>query len=225
MRILGAVATCLLAASPLLAQGRLIDEGTLTITQQGVPAGREAFRIARVPSATGDLYRATGQVSLGTRRISPSLTTDTLGAPVSYDVGVNDGTPTVERLQARTRPGRFSAVLQTAHGESAKEYVIPERTVVLDANVYHQYFFLGLLGDGGHVTVLAPLARSESTATVQRRGTESIDIAGRPVTATRFVLTSPEHPDREFWLDSAGRLLRVSIPGRGILAQRDELPR
>lgn len=225
MKLLGVVATSLLAATPLLAQGRLVDEGTLTITQAGAPAGREAFRIARLPSATGDLYRATAQVSLGDRRISPSLTTDTLGAPISYDVGVRDGGPTVARLQARTRPGRFSAVLQTSHGESAKEYVIPERTVVLEDDVYHQYYFLGLLRDGGRVTVLSPLARSESTATVQRRGTESIEIGGRPVTATHFELTSPEHPTREFWLDSAGRLLRVSIPGRGILAQRDELPR
>ena len=225
MRLLGLAATSLLVATPLLAQGRLVDEGTLTITQAGVPAGRESFRIARLPSATGDLYHATAPVSLGDRRISPSLTTDTLGVPVSYDVGVRDGGPAVARLQARTRPGRFSVVLQTSTGESAKEYMMPARTVVLEDGVYHQYYFLGLLRDGGRVTVLSPLARSESTATVQRRGTESIEIGGRPVSATHFVLATPERPERDFWLDSAGRLLRVSIPGRGILAQRDELPR
>ena len=30
---------------------------------------------------------------------------------------------------------------------------------------------------------------------------------------------------QEFWLDAAGRLLRVSIPSRDLVATRDDLPR
>jgi hypothetical protein len=212
------------AASPMLAQGRLLDEGTFVITRSGAPAGRESFRIAQVPSASGPVYRATAQISLGNHRLSPTLTTDTLGAPIAYDISVRGGPNGAEQLQARTRPGRFSAVLQTSHGESAKEYVVPQRTVVLDDDIFHQYYFLGRAGPGA-VTVLFPLASTDAVAHVSRRGEESLSVGGTAVPAVRYTVTVPGGPARDFWLDSAGRVLRVAIPDRGILAQRDELPR
>src|SRR5206468_4676075 len=93
------------------ALNRTLDEGVFLISRSGAPIGRESFRITRASSSAGDSYRATAQVALGDRRIVPTLTCDSTGAPVSYDVAVQgaDGV----RLQARGRPGRFSSMLRT----------------------------------------------------------------------------------------------------------------
>ncbi len=227
MRTLPTVALSVVAFMPLAAQGagggRLVDEGTFVITKSGAPIGREAFRIVRAPSGSGDVYRATAQLSLGAKRMAPLLITDTSGSPISYNVDVREG-GFAERLEARTRPGRFSVVRQTPHGESAKEFVVPASSTVLENDVFHQYFFLGLHG-GGTATILVPLAGSELTGTLQRHGSETLEVGGRPATTQHCTVAIAGRPSREFWLDSSGRVLRVAIPEQGILAQRDELPR
>ncbi len=220
-----ATIACGLSAHSARAQGRLVDEGTLIISQEGAPAGRETFRIVRVPSGTGELFRATAQIASGSRRLTPTLVADSTGSPVSDEVGIRTGTSTAQQLKARTRPGRFSAVLQTEHGESAKEYAIPAHSVVLDDGIFHQYYFLGLVKGPGAVSVLSPLANSQWPGQVERTGTEQVEIGGRATEATRYRLTAAGRPSSEFWRDSAGRLLRVTIPDRGLTVQRDELPR
>ncbi len=229
MRYVATIALVLVASAasvrPARAQGRLVDEGTLVISREGAPAGRETFRIVRVPSGTGELYRATAQIAVGERRMTPTLVADSTGAPVSYDLQVRNGPAATDQLRGRTRPGRFSAILQTPRGESAREYALPAHTVVLDDGVFHQYFFLGLTNGTGTVSVLSPLASTQWAARLERTGTEQVEIGGRTAPATHYRLVAAGQPAREFWLDSAGRLLRVSIPDRGISVQRDELPR
>jgi len=224
MRPLTLTTALLLAAVPLAAQQRMIDEGTLIVTRNGALVGREVFRIVRSPSASGELYRATANISVGEERITPVLSVDSLGTPVSYDVGVRAGTKPVLQLQARTRPARFAVREQTSTGEAAREYVVPKRYTVLDEDIFHHYYFVSLAGTTGAVAVIDPQGHAQTAASLQRVGSEQLDIGGRSLSSTHYILAAGDLR-REFWVDTEGRLLKVSIPDRGLLAVRDEPPR
>ena len=206
--------------------GQTVDEGTFVISRNGAVIGRESFRIVRSPSASGDVFRATAQLALGDQRVVPSLSADSTGAPLSYDVAVQNGPDRQVRLQGRARPGRFSAMLRTRDGESTKEYVVPSSAVVLDDDISHQLYFVTLSGRrAGPVSVLDPRSNAQITANLERRGEATVEIGGTAVPAQHYVLTAPGIPRREFWVDDGGRVLKVTVPDRGIIALRDEPPR
>lgn len=208
------------------APARTVDEGTFLISRAGAPVGRESFRISQAARGAAERYRATAQVVIGDRRIVPTLTCDSLGAPISYDVSVQGGTDPTARLQARARPGRFSSMLRTRDGESTREYVVPTGVVVLDDDIVHQLYFLTIGGRrSGTVTVLAPRTGIQAVATLQNLGSSSVEIGGASVAGTHLVLTAPGFARREFWIDAGGRVLKAAIPERGLIAQRDEPPR
>lgn len=215
-----------LSTTSAQAPARTIDEGTFLISRAGAPVGRESFRISQAARGATETYRATAQVVLGERRIVPTLTCDSLGAPISYDVSVQGGSDPTARLQARARPGRFSSMLRTREGESTREYVVPSGVVVLDDDIVHQLYFLTIGGRrSGSVTLLAPRTGVQGVATLQNLGANPVDIGGVSVPATHLVLTAPGFARREFWIDAGGRILKATIPERGIVAQRDEAPR
>jgi hypothetical protein len=214
-----------LATAGAQALGRTLDEGTFLISRSGAPLGRESFRISASPRSAAEAYRATGLVALGDRRLVPTLTCDSVGAPISYDVTVQGGADP-ERFQSRARPGRFSSMLRTRDGESTREYVVPSGVVVLDDDVIHQLYFLTMNGRrSGSITLLAPRTGTQGVARLLDLGPGAIDVGGRQIPATHLSLTAPNFERREFWIDSGGRVLRAVIPDRGIIAQRDEPPR
>ena len=206
--------------------GQTVDEGTFVISRNGAVIGRESFRIVRSPSASGDVFRATAQLALGDQRVVPTLNADSTGAPLTYDVAVQNGPDRQVRLQGRARPGRFSAMLRTRDGESTKEYVIPSSSVVLDDDISHQLYFVTLSGRrSGPVSVLDPRSNAQITANLERKEEATVEIGGTAVPAQHYVLTAPGLPRREFWVDDGGRVLKVTVPDRGIVALRDEPPR
>lgn len=224
--LLSAWAPCSVASGQASARSLTLDEGTFLISRNGTPVGRESFRIVQSASSSGDVYRATAQAAIGDQRIAPTLSCDSSGSPVSYDVTVQGGAEQSVRLQARARPGRFTTVLRTRDGESTREYMVPSGVVVLDDDVVHQLYFVTLVGRrSGRVSLLAPRTGIQAVGHLENQGVSSVEIGGRSVAATHFVLTAPRFPRREFWTDSAGRILRAIVPDHGLLAQRDELPR
>ena len=55
------------------------------------------------------------------------------------------------------------------------------------------------------------------------RGSETVEISGARVSARRLEVHDPGGTTRHVWLDSQGRVLKVTIDG--VTATRDELPR
>ena len=222
--LVGAVAPLSTARSQALS--RTLDEGTFLISRHGTPLGRESFRISQAPAAAPEAYRATAQVALGERRIVPTLTCDSSGAPLSYDVAVQGGTDPGARFQGRARPGRFSSLTRTRDGESTREYVVPHGVVVLDDDVVHQLYFVTIGGRRtGRITVLGPRTGAQAVVALENLGMGSVEIGGNSIAAMHFALSATGFARREFWIDSAGRVLRATIPELGIVAQRDEPPR
>lgn len=218
------MAAALLLALPAVApaQRPVMDEGTLLVSRNGTRVGRESFRIQAAEK--GRFLTATGQSVVGDVRITPALSVDSAsGTPVLYRVEARSG-GTAERLQATGRPGRLSAAFHRAGGESAKEYVLTGKVVVLDDELYHQYALLPLLGWTGPVTVIVPRQGSQLAAVLTDRGAAFVRVDGTDVPARHLVLElAGGHHD--IWVDSRGRLLRVAIPSRGVEAVREELPR
>ena len=203
----------------------VVDEGTFMVTQNGTSIGRESFRILRSPGPGGQVYEARSRSALGRVRISTTLATDSAGVPVSYYTEVSHGTTLSERLQGRGRPGRFSVLVQTKSGEAAREYVLDNGALVLDDDVIYQYFFLGVAPSQAQYNVIGPRTQQQAKFTYEDRGSDVVDVGGRRVSSRRFALTSADGSARELWLDAGGRLLKVAIPDRSIVATRDDPPR
>jgi hypothetical protein len=219
------LAAAAITAAPASAQGArgLIDEGTFVITRAGAPNQTESFRILRLDSVT---IRATGQLTSGTSRTISTLTTDTLGTPLEYRLEVRDNGALTTTIAAVARSGRLSARTTLQHGdESMREFPMTAGAcLILEDELLHQMYFAGLARRGAALQVISPRAARGHSATLTPHGLEPIAVGGRTITATRYSLVSGA-ARRDFWVDAAGRVLRVEVPDAGIKAIREELPR
>lgn len=220
--VLLSLGAALLAATALPAQTTTrIDEGSFTLTRNGEKLGREEFRIVRQSGAGAALYVASATVAYDQRRLSPALRTDTSGVPISYHLEVRAGTETERRLSGTVGRGRFSARIQTPDGDAAREYVVADGALILDEDVFHQYFFLGERLPGA-VAVVVPSRSRQVAMTLDTAATERVAVDGTTVEARHLILRAPDG-ERHIWLDRAsGKVLRVSLPN-GLVATRDEL--
>jgi hypothetical protein len=211
-------------ASPLVAQavGRPVDQGTFLVTRNGAPQATESFRILRLDDGS---LQATAQAVGGSRRAVSRLHTDSLGTPIEYRLTVKDGATTVVDVAAGARGGRLSAKLTDQRGDvSMREYPVPTgRCLILGEDLVNETYFVALANRSGAVQVIDPRAAHGERLTLSARGMEPIDVGGRSVTATHYSLAGAG-AQRDFWIDAAGRLLRVEIPSLGLKASREELP-
>lgn len=217
--------SAVLLASPAAAQVATVDEGSFTITRGGGTVGREEFSIRLTPGGEGGVYVASATIAYDDRRLSPALRADNGGSPLAYQVDVRTGSEVQERLTGQVGRGRFSAQTKTPRGESTREYVVSDGALILDDDVFHQYFFIALRRRTGSVPVVIPRRNAQLTMNVQERGTEQVTVGGRPIEARHLVLREPGAGDRDVWVDARNRVLKVSIPSRGIVATRDDPPR
>jgi hypothetical protein len=222
------VAALVLAAVPNAAKAQssaVVDEGTFMVTQNGTPLGREAFRIVRAPAPGGQVYRATGQSALGGNRVTTTLGTDSSGVPVSYESELTQRGEVVQRLNGRGRPGRFSVLIRTKNGESSHEYVLNSGALLMDEDVFHHFFFVPLAVPHSQLAVIAPGVTEPSRFRLEERGSDTVEIANRSIPSRHFALIGPTGATRDVWIDEKGRLLKVAMPERGVVALRDDPPR
>lgn len=193
------------------------------VTQGGTPLGRESFRIVRAPAPGGQVYRAQGQSALGDYRATTSLGTDSSGVPVLYEATLTKKGELVQRLQGRGRPGRFSVLKQTRTGESVREYVL-NGALLMDEDVFHHFFFVPIASQS-ELIVITPRSAQQGPFRVEQRGIENVEIAGRSIPGRRYALIGASDVSRDVWVDEKGRLLKVAIPEKGLVALRDDPPR
>jgi hypothetical protein len=204
----------------------LVDEGTFMVSRNGTPIGRESFRVVRAPAPGGQVYRATGQSALGDNRATSTLGTDSTGVPVSYEFELSQGGQIVQRLSGRGRPGRVSVLVQTKSGESAREYVSNNGALIIDEDVFHHFYFVPLIaGQHTAVNVIAPRVAQQTRFSLADRGEAAVEIGGRSLQGRHFALVGDDGATRDVWVDAKGRLLKVVIASRGMIAVRDDPPR
>ena len=215
-------------ASAATAQVATLDEGSFTISVNGARVGREDFRIRSTPGSNGPEVVATANVSYANnnRRVLPQMRVDSLGVAFRYAVEVKDGPSIDERVEGMVGRGRVSSRVKNSRGESANEFVVSQGAIVIDDDVFHQYYFITRrTNPSGSVSVIVPRRNTQVTMRVADAGTEKISIGGTPIDARHFTIADPGGANREVWADASGRLLKVSIPSRGIVALRDDPPR
>jgi hypothetical protein len=202
-----------------------VDEGRFTITRAGQPIGREEFSIRRTPSNdTSVVYVASGTATYGERRVTTALRTSPSGAPIAYEADVRVGGASVQRVRGQFAHGRFGSISRTAGGETSREDMLDGATVIVDDELFHQYYFLALDHSRTAAVLLVPRRGARLPARLERIGADSIDVAGRAVSTTRYRVRGPGDSTRELWLDDRGRVIKVSLAD-GVLAVRDEPPR
>ena len=208
-----------------LAQGtRVADEGSFTISVGGRTAGRENFRISATTRGDVTEYVARADVTYGDRKVTPELRTGPDGAVVGYEVTTRSGGSTESWRGSLTR-GRLNATIASGRGTSAREYIVPAGTLVLDDEIIHQHWFLVLRGRSGSMSVVVPRrADVQSTVTMTTVGEETLQVGNHdlPATHLRAVLGGGEV--HEIWVDKSGRLLKVALPARNLVAIRDDPP-
>lgn len=200
---------------------RTIDEGSFTITVNGQRAGRETFTILAEPRGDGWEQIARGTLSYGDTLLTPKLSADPTGSAVAYQIETRNSNDSWKGTIVR---GRVSAHIHSARGESEKEYIVTDGALILDDGVYHQYYFIPQRTTNGSVAVLIPRRNTQIRLKVTATGNERLTVGTRELDARHFVLTEPDGAKRELWVDSQGRVLKVTIPARGIVAMRDDPP-
>ena len=135
---------------------------------------------------------------------------------------VETGTDTMSVTLSRTGD-RLRTQTITEWGLKRRGYRARRTTLVLDEGVAHHYFVLGeLASQGAAGRTLHAFSRAREAIqpiTVASPTAESIELGGERMEATRFDFGSGEAAGAA-WFDGSGRLVRVSLPGRGFLAER-----
>ena len=194
------------------------------VSRNGVALGRESFRIVRAPAPGGQVYQARSQSALGRDRITTILGTDSTGAPVSYDAELSRDGRLVEKARGSGNARRFTVLVQTRNGEASREYVLTNGALLVDDDVIHQFHFVGLALASAY-DIITPRATGQGRFTLESRGVETIDIGRTRVSSVRYALVEAGGSAREIWLDQRGRLLKVALPDRSLIAVRDDPPK
>ena len=227
-RILSTFSSFVLAtavtASASAQAARTLDRGSFSISINGQRVGREDFTISGTPGASGMEYLSKATVTWGDRRLTPSLWSDSSGAPSRYRVEVKGTSGSVERWMGNISRGRVSAQINTPRGEADREYVVADGAILLDDDVFHQYYFVALRANGATVPIVVPRRNTQLALRVSNAGNEPVSVGGTSIEARHLQFTEPSGVVREVWVDSAGRVLKVAIPSRGIIALRDDPP-
>jgi hypothetical protein len=212
-------------------QSTIADAGSFTVLEGGSKVGTEVFTIHQMlPPDAG--YLIEGAAVYPTRRLVPSLRTDSSGAPVRYQLDEFVAQRRQRQLTLQIVRGRGSERVQTSRGESATEFLVGQGARLLDDDVFAQYYFIaraaiGSFHDPGRsmvVPLLIPERGGTVAAAIVILGDESLDIAGQPREAVHLRIQTGDGDARDVWVDEEGRVLRVAIPARGLVALRDDLP-
>ena len=218
-------AVLLLSSFSLLsAQATTVDEGRFVITRAGQRIGTEDFTIRSMGGPDRNSFMAKASIVYDDVQLSPALRADQDGSPLAYQIEVKAGAELRERLSGQLGRGRFSARVRTPRGESAKEYIVSDGALVLDDEVFHQYYFLAR-AELGTVAVVIPRRNTQVAMRVESQGKESISIGGTGVDSRHLVILEPGGARRHVWIDQQRRVLKVMLEESGITAIRDELPR
>lgn len=231
-----AAALCLLVLlafpplhQPLSAQTVTLDEGTFVVTMNGNRVGTETFFVRRNDEGEGGQIIAFGEIELdmpgGAVRLEPAVQASALDMGVSvYQVRIRDGQQSGESRFER-ESNRFRMTMQTEMGERQRELRAESATVFLDPQVAHQYWFVGQRIQNGQtsVPVIVPRAGDQFSLAIERVGSESVQIDGSGVPATRYRLIG-SGAERHVWFDDEGRVLRVEHPDSGYVAIRAARP-
>jgi hypothetical protein len=214
------------AFAPLAgAQPTQLDAATFRVSVGGVAAGHETVEIFRHASADGATIEIQSDRHQSGVRTKAGLTTESDGRPRQLQIRVieRDGQGPV--LSARVTASKLSVQSRARGGsEAIKDYLATPGTLILDDDLIGPYYAVALAGARAGVVVVLPRDRRQDSVALRQTGAEQLQLGGTTIAATRWVLGDGD-ARRELWTDASGRLLKVEIAARKLVAVRSEPPR
>jgi hypothetical protein len=201
-----------------------VDEGTLLVRQDTVEIAREAFRLTPARSASGGWTLGT---TIRFDRSRPVVVLDPI-----VELGPDSGATTLEytvadprepmRILGQFARGRFVVRMLGRRTERAREFPAPPPAVVLDDSVFALYLPVAWFGRArpAQVTALFPRAGRRELLAVQDLGIEPTTLNRDPADLRHITVTGGENRLVHVWLGAEGRLAKVEIPSRGLVAAR-----
>ncbi|MGH7618734.1 MAG: hypothetical protein ACREPM_16050, partial [Gemmatimonadaceae bacterium] len=162
-------------AASQTSQAWAVDQGTFVVLKGGAPALTESFKITR--KATG-LITATGNQTAGVETTTSSLTTDSLGTPVQYELQVRKQGALSLKVTGAAAARRFTTRSSAGGVESMREYPLAAgRSLILEPSLLHQFYFLPLPGRDTRIHVLQPgVSRVANNVVVTSKGLDNISV-------------------------------------------------
>ena len=178
------------AATPLLAQERARDGGRLVVRIDDVVIGEEEFSLEVVED----------------------------GDETSVNVVVAAAYPPDGTRRAAATFSRRRITVRIAAGgtEVAREYPRGDRALIVHDGLLGLLAIAGRL-EPGPVTLFAPGGGGRRTGSLHELGAERLSPGGAVL--RRLALRGGD-ADVELWFDAEGRLMRIAIPSRRLLADR-----
>jgi len=229
VKTLAATAALLLSIPfPSHGQNVPLDEGAFRLYVHGQRAGREEFSIRRVGAGDQERIILRGTVSLelpsGRINLAPAAEAASGNLEVSaYQIKVS-GTETTD-IFVSLSGRRYLARIVSSRGEELREFRAGPGSLLLDDDVAHHHHLLTPFLESASpvsLTVLTPRAQSQVRVTLALVGREEVRVGQDLRQARRFRLDGGEGP-RDIWFDHQGRILRIEIPSRGYVAERESL--
>ncbi len=210
----------------LLALQTPVDEGTLVVREDTVEVAREAFRLTAVRTGAGGT-RWTLATTVRYDRTRPVVVLDPIvelgpdSNPVSLEYTVADPREPMRILGQLTR-GRFVVRLLGRRTERAREFPAPPPAAVVDDSVFALYLPVAWQGRPRPVTVTAvfPRAGRRELLTVQDLGVQSTTLHRDPAALQHITVTGGENRLVHLWLGADGRLAKIEVPSRRLVAER-----
>ena len=210
----------------LLALQGPVDEGTLVVREDTLEIARETFRLTAVGTVAG-VTRWKLATTIRYDRTRPVVVLDPIvelgpdSSPVSLEYTVADPREPLRIIGQLTR-GRFVVRLLGRRTERAREFPAPPPAAVVDDSVFALYLPVAWQGRPGPVTVTCvfPRAGRREPLTVQDLGVESTTLNRDPAALRHITVTGGENRVIHLWLAADGRLAKVEVPSRRLVAER-----
>ena len=208
------------------------DEGTLVVREDTAEVAREAFRLtARTGAGGGGSGAAPTRWTLATTirydRSRPVVVLDPIvelgpdSNPVSLEYTVADPHEPL-RILGQISHGRFVVRQLGRRTERAREFPASPPFALVDDSVFALYLPVAWQGRASPVTVTAIVPRSgrREVLTVRDLGIESTTLNRDPASLRHLTLTGGVNGVVHVWLGGDGRLAKVEIPSRRLVAER-----
>src|SRR5213594_1307261 len=218
---------CLLALALLqVGVGTTVDEGVLVVRVDTLEVARESFRLTHGRLSRGDAgWTLATTIRYDRARpvivLSPILEVndDTMPVTLQYDVA-DPRQPS--HILGQLGRGRFTVRSVAKDAERAREFSTGKRTVVLDDSVFALYLFAGWIASSQatELTAILPRALKREIVQVQDQGVSPTTLNRDPARLRHITVTRESGETVELWLDSAGRLMKVEVPSRRLIAER-----
>ena len=210
----------------LLALQGPVDEGTLVVREDTLEIARETFRLTAVRTGAG-VTRWKLATTIRYDRTRPVVVLDPIvelgpdSSPVSLEYTVADPREPLRILGQLTR-GRFVVRLLGRRTERAREFPAPPPAAVVDDSVFALYLPVAWQGRPQPVTVTCvfPRAGRRELLTVQDLGVQSTTLNRDPAALRHITVTGGENRVIHLWLAADGRLAKVEVPSRRLVAER-----